>query len=100
MKTILLIDDDENCRAPTAEILRAWDWKVIEADNGEHGIELALANRPDVILCDLLMPRGNGFHVCRAVRGHLELRNTRVIVLTGSDYSSDREAAQEAGADE
>lgn len=100
MKTILLIDDDENCRAPAAEMLRAWHWHVLEADNGEHGIELAIQHRPDVILCDLFMPRGNGFKVCRAVRDNFELRNTRIIVLSGSDYSSDREAAQEAGAND
>src|SRR5690349_11272842 len=100
MKTILLIDDDESCRAPTAQMLRTWHWNVIEAEDGQRGIELALEHRPDVILCDLLMPRGNGFHVCRAVREHLELRHTRIIVLTGSNFSSDREAAQDAGADQ
>ncbi len=100
MKTILLIDDDENCRAPAAEMLRAWHWNVLEADSGERGIEMAFQHRPDVILCDLFMPRGNGFKVCRAVRDSFELRHTRVIVLSGSDYSSDREAAQDAGADD
>ncbi|RYD69861.1 MAG: response regulator, partial [Verrucomicrobiaceae bacterium] len=100
MKTILLIDDDENCRAPAAEMLRASQWHVLEADNGERGIELAIQHRPDVILCDLFMPRGNGFKVCRAVRDNFELRHTRIIVLSGSDYSSDREAAQEAGAND
>lgn len=100
MKTILLIDDDEHCRTPAAEILRAWHWNVLEADNGEKGLEVALRHRPDVILCDLLMPRGNGFYLCRAVRERQELRHTRVIVLTGSDFSSDRNAAEEAGADD
>ena len=99
MKTILLIDDDEQCRSPAAEILRAWNWNVIEAENGERGMELAIEHRPQVILCDLLMPRGNGYYVCRAVRDSLELRHTRVIVLTGTDFASDREAAMEAGAD-
>lgn len=99
MKTILLIDADESCRAPAAEMLRAWHWNVLEAGDGQRGIELAVEHRPDVILCDLLMPRGNGFHVCRVVREHLELRHTRIIVLTGSNYTSDRETAQEAGAD-
>ena len=99
MKTILLIDDDEDCRAPAAELLRRQDWRVIEASDGESGIQMAVQHRPDVILCDLLMPRGNGFHVCRAVREHLELRHTRIIVCTGRDYPSDRKSAEEAGAD-
>ena len=71
MKTILVIDDDELCRVPAAELLRRADWHVLEACDGESGIEMAIQHRPDVILCDLMMPRGNGFQVCRAVRKHM-----------------------------
>lgn len=99
MKTILIIDDDELCREPAAEWLRRSDWTVLEAGDGEKGLELAIKHRPDVILCDLLMPRVNGYQVCRAVRDHLELRHTKIIVVTGRDYSSDRKSAEEAGAD-
>src|SRR5215203_1471932 len=99
VKTILLIDDDEDCRTPAAELLRRRDWHVREAADGEQGLELAVRHRPDVILCDLLMPRVNGYQVCRAVREHLELRHTRIIVVTGRDYASDRKSAEEAGAD-
>ena len=100
MRTILLIDDDEACRAPAAELLRRKDWEVIEASDGETGIELAVKHRPDVILCDLLMPRGNGYHVCRTVRAQLDLRHTKIIVVTGRDYAADRKSAMEAGADD
>jgi phosphoribosyl 1,2-cyclic phosphodiesterase/CheY-like chemotaxis protein len=100
MRTILLIDDDEFCRAPAAEFLRRKQWNVIEAADGETGIELAVKHRPDVILCDLLMPRGNGYHVCRTVRAQLELRHTKIIVVTGRDYAADRKSAKEAGADD
>ncbi len=100
MRTILLIDDDELCRAPAAEFLRRKQWNVIEAADGETGIELAVKHRPDVILCDLLMPRGNGYHVCRTVRAQLELRHTKIIVVTGRDYAADRKSAKEAGADD
>ena len=100
MRTILLIDDDECCRAPAAEMLRRANWKVIEAGDGEAGVELAVKHRPDVILCDLLMPRGNGYFVCRTVRSQIELRHTKIIVATGRDYAADRKSAQEAGADD
>ncbi len=100
MRTVLLIDDDEMCRTPAAEFLRRKDWQVLEAEDGEHGMELALKHRPDVILCDLLMPRGNGYQVCRAVRTHMELRHTKIIVITGRDYAADRRSAEEAGADD
>jgi phosphoribosyl 1,2-cyclic phosphodiesterase/CheY-like chemotaxis protein len=100
MKTILLIDDDEICRVPAAAMLRREKWNVIEASDGEQGIELAIKHRPDVILCDLLMPRGNGYQVCRTVRAHHELRNTKIIVISGRDFNVDRDGAVEAGADE
>jgi len=99
VNTILLIDDDEVCRAPSAELLRRAQWNVLEAENGEEGLALAMKHRPDVILCDLLMPRVNGYQVCRAVRERIELRHTKVLVVTGRDYSADRKSAEEAGAD-
>ncbi len=99
-RTILLIEDDELCRTPAAALLRGADWNVIEAENGEQGMDMALRHRPDVILCDLLMPRGNGFTVCRAVREHIELRHTKLIIVSGRDYPADRDSAMEAGADE
>ena len=55
-RTILIIDDDELCRTPAAAMLRAANWNVVEAENGEHGFELAVQHRPDVIVCDLLIP--------------------------------------------
>ncbi len=100
MKTILLIDDDELCRTPAAKMLQRAGWKVIEAEDGERGIELAIQHRPEVILCDLLMPRVNGYQVCRAVRENPELDQTRIIVISGRDFASDRQSAQEAGAND
>jgi phosphoribosyl 1,2-cyclic phosphodiesterase/CheY-like chemotaxis protein len=100
MKTILLIDDDELCRKPAARMLQRAGWEVVEAEDGERGIELAIQHRPDVILCDLLMPRVNGYQVCRAVREHPDLRGTRIIVISGRDFASDRQSAEEAGVTE
>src|SRR6266478_5153918 len=99
MKTILIIDDDQLCRYAAAELLRQRAWNVIEAGDGESGLELAVKHRPDVILSDLLMPRGNGFFVCRQVRAHVELRHTKLLVMSGRDYPSDRASAAEAGAE-
>ena len=100
VRTILLIDDDESCRFPAATLLRRDEWNVLEAANGHEGIEMAVKHRPDVILCDLLMPNLNGYHVCRAVREHAELRDTKIIVVTGRDFAADRQSARDAGADD
>jgi phosphoribosyl 1,2-cyclic phosphodiesterase/CheY-like chemotaxis protein len=72
----------------------------MEAGEGEAGLEAVRQHRPEIVLCDLLMPRGNGFLVCRTIRGDVTLRHTRIVVTSGRDYEADRIAAREAGADE
>jgi phosphoribosyl 1,2-cyclic phosphodiesterase/CheY-like chemotaxis protein len=99
-KKVLIIDDDADYRRLMGEILQMEGWQVLEADDGNAGISLVQQHRPEVVLCDLLMPRGNGFLVCRRIRGDFTLRHTRIIVTSGRDYDADRLAAREAGADE
>ena len=98
MPTVLLIEDDDESRRATSELFSRDKWTVYEAGDGEAGIELALKHRPQVILCDLLMPKANGFQVCRAIRQ--QLQPTKIIVISGRDYGVDRASAVEAGADE
>jgi phosphoribosyl 1,2-cyclic phosphodiesterase/CheY-like chemotaxis protein len=100
MKTALIIDDDERCRAPAAERLRTLGWNVVEADGGERGLALALEHVPEVIVCNLLMPHGNGFELCRGVREQLDSRHTRIVAVSAGEYAADHTSAIEAGADE
>jgi phosphoribosyl 1,2-cyclic phosphodiesterase/CheY-like chemotaxis protein len=99
-KKVLIIDDDAEYRALIGEVLAMEGWRVLEAGDGEAGLEMVSKEHPDVVLCDLLMPRSNGFLVCRKIRGDFTLRHTKIIVTSGRDYDSDRLAAKEAGADE
>src|SRR2546428_11986964 len=98
MPSVLIIEDDEDGRRAMARLFARTDWKVLEAADGDSGVELALRNRPELILCDLLMPKSNGFQVCRTIRQ--QLQPTKIIVLSGRDYPVDRASALEAGADE
>src|SRR5207244_10598305 len=98
MPRVLIIEDDAESRRVMAELFSREDWKVLEADDGDAGLELALRNRPELILCDLLMPKSNGFHVCRTIRE--QLQPTKIIVVSGRDYEVDRTSALQAGADE
>ncbi|SPE63287.1 Response regulator receiver protein (modular protein) [Verrucomicrobia bacterium] len=100
IKAVLVIDDDPDFRKLMVLLLRQHDWAVLEASEGDEGIRLAKTHRPQVVLCDLLMPRCNGFQVCRALRLDESLRHTRVIVTSGRHFESDRQAAFTAGADE
>jgi phosphoribosyl 1,2-cyclic phosphodiesterase/ActR/RegA family two-component response regulator len=98
MPRVLIIEDDAENRRVMAALFTRDDWKVLEAKDGDAGLELALRNRPELILCDLLMPKSNGFEVCRAIRE--QLLPTKIIVVSGRDYGVDRTSALEAGADE
>jgi phosphoribosyl 1,2-cyclic phosphodiesterase/CheY-like chemotaxis protein len=98
MPSVLIIEDDEDSRRAIAALFARADWKVLEAADGDYGVEVAIRNRPEVILCDLLMPKSNGFQVCRAIRK--QLQPTKIIVVSGRDYPVDRASALEAGADE
>ncbi|MEO6181969.1 MAG: response regulator [Verrucomicrobiota bacterium] len=101
MKTVLLIDDDMAFREALSHLLIDSGWHVLQAEDGEIGLQLAMEHRPEVVLCDLLMPRCNGFQVCRSLRAQKEhLPKTKIFVTTGSAYSTDRLNALESGADE
>jgi phosphoribosyl 1,2-cyclic phosphodiesterase/CheY-like chemotaxis protein len=100
MKTVLIIDDDAHYRRLLGEVLRPRGWRVLEADEGEAGLAEARRSRPEVVLCDLLMPRCNGFQVCRAIRADATLRNTKIVVTSGRHFEADRTAARQAGANE
>jgi len=98
MPRVLIIEDDAENRRVMAQFFAREDWKVSEAKDGDAGLELALRDRPELILCDLLMPKSNGFEVCRCIRE--KLQPTKIIVVSGRDYGVDRTSAIEAGADE
>jgi len=98
MPSVLIIEDDADSRGAVARLFARADWKVLEAADGDSGIDVAIRSRPELILCDLLMPKSNGFHVCRTIRQ--QLQPTKIIVVSGRDYAVDRASALEAGADE
>ena len=101
MKTALLIDEDPVVRESLARWLRQAGLAVIEAADGETGRDLALTHKPDLILCDQLAPRCNGFQLCRFLRAQPGPHSGARFVLTASSaYGVDRQGAVEAGADE
>ncbi len=68
MRTILIVDDDNELRQALAAALTGQGWQVLSAGEGDQGIALARQHLPQVILCDLLMPGKNGFRACSAIR--------------------------------
>jgi phosphoribosyl 1,2-cyclic phosphodiesterase/ActR/RegA family two-component response regulator len=99
-RTVLVVDDDPEFRRTMGEILASHGWEVLHASEGEQGLELARKHLPDLILCDLLMPRCNGFHFCRALRADPQCAHTRIVVTSGRTFAADQQEAFEAGAND
>lgn len=100
MKKILLIEDNDDIRSNTAEILELANYKVIQAENGKKGVALAIANIPDLIICDIMMPELDGFGVLHAVHKNEAIKNTPFIFLTAKTDRSDFRRGMEQGADD
>lgn len=100
MKTVVIIDDDAPTRAILSRYLAGKGWRVVEADNGDTGLDLVLQNQPAAVLCDIRAPKQNGFTVCQSIREQGSLKRTRVILTTTGLFPNDRDLAFEAGADD
>jgi phosphoribosyl 1,2-cyclic phosphodiesterase/ActR/RegA family two-component response regulator len=99
MKTVLVIDDDANFRDVLNNWLAGAGWRVLEASDGDDGIQAVIEHQPEAVICDLLMPRCNGFQVCRTVREQgTAIRQPKIIVTADSGYATDQQSAIEAGA--
>ncbi len=100
MKKILLIEDNDNVRDNTAEILELSNYEVVVAENGKIGVEKALEFLPDLIICDIMMPVLDGYGVLHAVHKNDSIKNTPFIFLTARTERSDFRRGMELGADD
>lgn len=97
--TVLVVDDDAGYRAYARAALEGEGFRVVEGATGAEVVELALRERPDVILLDWRMPGLSGITVCRNLRAEAELIGVRIALITGLDDERDRTLARHAGAD-
>src|SRR6476620_8017860 len=100
MKKILLIEDNDDIRNNTAEILELSNYNVIVAENGKVGVEKAIEHNPDLIICDIMMPVLDGYGVLHAVHKNESIKNTPFIFLTAKTERSDFRKGMELGADD
>ena len=100
MKKILVIEDSKQILENTAELLELSNYVVYTAANGKIGVEQALANKPDLILCDIMMPELDGYGVLHMVQNNPELQSTPFIFLTAKTEQSDLRKGMSLGADD
>jgi CRP-like cAMP-binding protein/CheY-like chemotaxis protein len=99
-KKILLIEDNNEMRENTAEILSLSKYEVLTAPNGKEGVELALKHKPDLIICDIMMPVLDGYGVLHLLARNEETAGIPFIFLTAKSERSDLRKGMEMGADD
>lgn len=100
MKKILLIEDNDDVRNNTAEILELSNYEVIVAENGKIGVQQAIEHQPDLIICDIMLPLLDGYGVLHAIHKNEKIKNTPFIFLTAKTERSDFRKGMELGADD
>lgn len=100
MTKILLVEDNEMNRDMLSRRLSRNGFEVLIAVNGQEGVDIALAEKPALILMDMSLPVLDGWEATRQVKAHPETASIPVIALTAHAMASDREQAMAAGCDD
>ena len=99
MSKILLVEDDNNLREIYEARLQAEGYTIVSAQDGEEALVVAKAEKPDLIISDIMMPKISGFEMLDILRNTDELKHVRIIMLTALSQSDDQQRADKLGAD-
>ena len=99
-KRILIIDDETEMAGMMSMRLRAWGYEVSVSPSGETGFEKALAEKPDLIILDVMLPGMDGYEVCRRLKTSPPCQGIPVILLTAVDQTSPQAGDGTHGADD
>ena len=99
MAKVMLVEDDNNLREIYQARLSAEGYQLISAKDGEEALALAVKEKPDLIICDVMMPKVSGFEMLDILRSTQGIQNTRVIVMTALSQAEDKARAEKLGAD-
>jgi len=100
MKKILIIEDEPEMRRNITTLLRYYDYEPVAAANGREGVEAARRDRPDLILCDVMMPELDGYGVLQALQTEAALARIPFIFLTAKGEKNDLRSGMDLGADD
>ena len=102
-KKVLIVDDERFIRILLEETLGRFSRsgvQILTARDGSEALQLVALEKPDLVILDIMMPRMDGYEVCRRIREDLGLTGTHVIMLTARGQSADRLRGLQVGADE
>jgi two-component system, OmpR family, alkaline phosphatase synthesis response regulator PhoP len=103
VRRVLIVDDEQHIRMLIEQSLEELEddgVELITAADGDAALAAAERHRPELIFLDIMMPRRNGFEVCRAIKHDIGLRDSVVVMLTAKGQAYDREQGVLAGADQ
>jgi DNA-binding NarL/FixJ family response regulator len=100
MKTVLVIEDEPEMRRNIARLLKLEGYNALAAENGRAGLDAMRQTKPDLVLCDVMMPVMDGHEVLRALRQDPELRSIPFVFLTARGEKSDLRGGMNLGADD
>ena len=93
-KTILVADDEETVRSLVKRLL-GQTYNILEANNGEDAVKVAVNKKPDLILMDILMPKMDGLTACYAIKRNQATKEIPIVMLTAVDYDLNRKLSQD-----
>jgi DNA-binding response OmpR family regulator len=96
-KKVLLVDDQNTVLMMERMMLKEAGYEIVTARNGTEAVEKALAERPDLILLDVVMPKMDGFEVCRTLRAHEAMKVVPIVMCTTRGEATNRQAGYDAG---
>jgi len=102
MPTVLIVDDEQHIRLlieQTLEELEDDGVELLTATNGDEAIDVVEHHHPALVFLDVMMPKRDGFEVCRVIKQEMGLTDTYVVLLTARGQAFDREQGLAAGAD-
>jgi len=97
-QTILVAEDSPTTRRQIAGILEEQGYRVLTAEDGQQAIELTLEHHPELVVLDIVLPKKNGFQVCRSIKSNPDLA-IKVMIVTSKAAEKDRIWSQRQGAD-
>jgi CRP/FNR family cyclic AMP-dependent transcriptional regulator len=100
MKTILLIEDNQDIRENMAEIIEMSNYKVLTAQDGKEGVALAVEHKPDLVICDIMMPVLDGYGVIHMLQKNSDTNNIPFIFLTAKAERAEIRKGMDLGADD
>lgn len=99
-KKILVVDDEQVTTELAKTFLEQQGFRVVCAFDGEEALRVAQAERPDLILLDIMLPKVDGFEVCKRLKADKVFAKTPILMFTAKGLSKDIEKGREVGADE